>query len=231
MNTDTALDSTLLLIKGLARQRARMMLSLPGLERQPALIPSELVGDEGYAFVTLLTPQEPTLWLPPDTEVEAEGRLHGARVQLKSRLRKLIRRDDEWQLDVAWPDLVQHVQRRQAFRADVPDDHPMARARLLQRDAEPVDAVVLDISLTGVGLQPPRQWTPDADEPLRCEWSNTQIGVSLPLEVRHLSRSATGTHLGARFQQPPATSLHQLRQWVIELERHWLRKRQGAAGV
>lgn len=56
MKIDTPLDSTRLLISGLARQRARMLLTLPGLDRQTAVIPSELIRDDGYAFVTLLTP-------------------------------------------------------------------------------------------------------------------------------------------------------------------------------
>lgn len=226
MKADTPLDSTRLLISGLAKQRARLLLTVPGLDRQSAVIPPELMGDEGYAFVTLLTPQEPTLWLPPDTEVQAEGRLHGARVHITSALRQLTRGRDEWRLDVHWPTQVQHVQRRQAFRADVPAEHGMAQARLRHGDAEPVPATVRDISLTGVGLQPPRHWTPDNDQPLTCEWSVRNAKVTLPLEVRHVSSSAQGTHLGARFLQPAASALQLLRQWVLELERYGLRRRQ-----
>lgn len=226
MKAEAPLDSTRLLISGLARQRARMVLTLPGLDRQPAVIPPTLIRDDGYAFVTLLPPQEPTLWLPPDTEVHAEGRLHGARITLTSRLRQLVRGHDEWRLEVLWPMAVQHVQRRQAFRADVPTDHAMAHVHLRQDDAEAVPANVRDISLTGVGLQPPRNWTPDNNRALNCEWRVAEGTVSLPLEVRHLSQNAEGTHLGARFLQP-ATRLQPLRQWVVELERQWLRRRPG----
>lgn len=141
----------------------------------------------------------------------------------------MTRGKDEWQLGVSWPTEVQHVQRRLAFRADVPTDHPMARARLRQGKTSTVSATVLDISLTGVGLQPPRQWVPDHDEPLTCEWQGTDTVVSLPLDVRHISRSASGTHLGARFEQPTTLNLGHLRRWVAELERYGLRKRQSAA--
>jgi c-di-GMP-binding flagellar brake protein YcgR len=223
---DLSAESTRLIIRGLALEKARLHLVVGSLAPQPAVVAPELITAEGFSFVTLLRPESPTLWLPPDTRVTASGHLHGATVRLTCRLRGIVAGDREWQLQVGWPEEVHQVQRRLAFRAQVPMDHPSRQARLGQAGAEPVSADVLDLSLTGIGLKPPRSWRPDHDAPLQCTLPRPGGGtITGNLEIRHLSHAEKGLRLGAQFTAMDDTDRKALRTVIGELERMALKRR------
>lgn len=226
MSRDVTAESGRLIVRGLALEKARLQLSVPSLDPQPAVVPHELIEADGFSFVTLLAPGSPTLWLPPDTPVEASGQLHGAKIHLTCRLRQIVSGDREWQLQVGWPEQVHHIQRRLAFRADVPMDHPSRQAVLKQADVPAVPAVVLDLSMTGIGLQPPSGWRPQEDAVLQCELPRPEGGViRSDLEIRHISHADRGLRIGARFSHAEEAELRALRSLINGLQRFALQRR------
>lgn len=155
--------------------------------------------------------------------------VHGIRVYAPElKIISQSRDDDGIYYQVAFPERLLYLQRRDAFRVAVPASQEMA-ARCLFEERDPIAATVENISATGIGLLMPGEKKPplEAMSPftVRLTLPAPEKGVltlKATLIHHHHDRSRNVTICGCRFEDLGRPDQITLNRLVTQLQRETL---------
>ena len=203
--------------------------TVPGTPGSFATAVLRVYPDRDLLILDELNPRAGHLALEAQGRLNIRCRLHGVEYRFASVLQRIDEQRGIAFYHMQLPELVLHIQRRNHYRVPVDSTAGIDLVLPLQGlDADSSGATLLDLSVSGLGLQVETPQPPERGEILPACNLYMPDGTSIrsEIEIRFVqTRNQPGTtRLGGQFLKLERKSRNQLATLVRELERRHLRK-------
>ncbi|MFZ4535089.1 flagellar brake protein [Propionivibrio sp.] len=217
-------------LRNLIRQSERVSVSFDEGRQSFLTVLIDFSEDDGYLYFDIGGSEETNVAFLKAERCLFGGMVEGIRIQFSAKQARKTTFKGEQVFAVALPNSLLRLQRREAFRLQLPTSKPYI-CRIRRGSPEEIALPLYDISVGGVGIQASEQLSFEPLEKLENCWIDLRDSGVLPvtLEVRYLLAKESRTrkaffHLGCRFLKlsPLNETLIQRFMARIEAERRTL---------
>jgi len=217
-------------LRSLIRQSERVSVSFDEGRQSFLTVLIDVIEDEGYLTFDIGGSEETNRAFLKAERCVFVGVVEGIRIQFSASQARKITINGEQVFAVALPRSLLRLQRREAFRLQLPSSKPYI-CRIRRGSPEETALPLYDISVGGIGIQVAEPLAFEAMEQLDNCWIDLRDSgmLNLTLEVRYVmaTESRTGktlVHMGCRFLKlsPLNETLIQRFMAHIEAERRAL---------
>lgn len=157
------------------------------------------------------------------------GRMGGAFVRFRATIVRAETREDVVSYSLPFPSFVIYEQRRNAFRARIPD-HITVHVSLEKPDAETILAELTDISTSGIGfaLDPTVELNSDNDELYLCKVAlpgGESLTCELEIRFAALDEKTKKRNVGGQFINMFGPQRKIIEKFVMYLQRETIRRK------
>ena len=152
------------------------------------------------------------------------GIVGGIRIQFSARQARLVQFAGERVFAIALPKTLLRLQRREAFRLQLPSGKPYL-CHLQRGTADEMTLPLYDISVGGLGIQVAEKPQFEAMELLENSWLDLRESGAFPitLEVRYIMATESRArkplwHMGCRFVNLPLANETQIQRFMARIE-------------
>lgn len=228
-STITKPDPIASILEKMVEQRCQLTVSLAGVEDSYSSLVLEVVRDESYFVLDELTPRAVNQHVVVGTELTIRARMQSATVRLTSVVTAVGEEAGLAYFRLPFPSKVDHIQRREYYRAGVPLEKKVP-VQLAMPNGALHTAELRDVSLGGFSARLsgslPKEIAPGG--------SIQHLVITLPSEAKihgsgeicyaELAQTARVSRCGVRFLHIDRADKHALEQFIAQLDREMKRR-------
>ena len=171
----------------------------------------------------LIDPPQPPLLEPLPSRLALSTRIDGGALDFAADLVGHCQFESEPALRLHWPSRARYLQRRSAYRLDVPRDIPAPAVRF-ETESLRFTGTLVDLSRQGAGALVPSSAPVREGSLLQCSLRIAELEIHAEVEVRSRLTRLDRARMGLRFARLSAVSAERLSAAVARLERLQLRR-------
>lgn len=171
----------------------------------------------------LIDPPQPPLLEPLPARLALSTRIDGGALDFAADLIGSSQFEGEPALRLRWPSRARYLQRRGAYRLDIPRDIPAPSLRF-ETEALRFAGTLVDLSRQGAGALVPSSAPIQEGTLLQCNLQIAELEIYAEVEVRSRLNRLDRARMGLRFARLSAASAERLSAAVARLERLQLRR-------
>ncbi|WP_406672907.1 flagellar brake protein [Natronospira sp.] len=173
-----------------------------------------------------LTPTDGDRLVRLQQSFQVTGQLDGAEVRFPVQVRRREEQDGFITYIAPIPDSLRYLQRRRAFRVEVPA-RPECPVVMSNSDGDWFEGVLVDVSISGIGFRVNKQLADGLERGSRCDchidFPDATVETRVEIRFNEPVRDKPFNRLGARFLRLEASDRRQIERFVFQLQRRQLK--------